>query len=163
MTKRVIIVGMLFFLLIGVCWYPVPRRSIAGRAIRLGAGEPLVAQEVNDLAEDAASIPELQTWATDILADFSERNLKEDDLEGILGANHYELSGPSIPEFVDATWSTKPSFVAVRYSDEGHPECVVLAWYVTGLYVGPKEFVASDRHWMMKQVKPGVFAYGRER
>lgn len=135
------------------------KRSLPGRVVRFVAGQPGAVQVAEDLADDVrqnSGLSGLQQWCTQVLARYRSGTLATDGVSSYGGT--VRLAASEIPDFIKRAWSEKPE-VSVLLSETGQPECVVIGWYLSGLAVGPPEYVLSFHPWYMNQAKPGVYAY----
>jgi hypothetical protein len=140
---------------------PSFKRSIPGHIVRFVAGKPGAVQEAEDLAEDTLRKPELaglQEWSIQVLARYRSGQLATNGAASDWSVGMVKLAPQEIPASITNAWREPPE-VSVRLSEAGQPECVAISWYLSGLVVGPPEYVLSFKPWCSKQAKPGIYAY----
>jgi hypothetical protein len=152
----VVVVACLAFVL-----SPGFKQSIPGHIVRFIAGSPGAVQGAEDLADDAVRKPELahlQDWSKQVLARYSAGQLFTNGAASYWSMGTVKLAAQEIPASITNAWHEPPE-VSVHLSEAGQPDCVVIAWYLSGLAVGPPEYVLSFKPWCSKQAKPGVYGY----
>jgi hypothetical protein len=164
MSRRTVIIGIVSLVVLSLLVFvlsPGFKRTIPGRIIRFAAGKPGAVQAAEDLAEDALRKPELahlQDWSIQVLARYRAGQLATNGAASYWSMGTVKLAAQEIPAGVTNAWQEPPE-VSVHLSEAGQPDCVVLAWYLSGLAVGPPEYALSFKPWCSKQAKPGVYGY----
>ena len=152
----VLVVACLAFVL-----SPGFKRSIPGHIVRFIAGAGGAVRAAEDLAEDAVRKPELahlQDWSIQVLSRYRAGQLVTNGAASYWSMGTIKLAPQEIPASITNAWHEPPE-VSVHLSEAGQPDCVVIAWYLSGLAVGPTEYVLSFKPWCSKQAKPGVYGY----
>ena len=137
------------------------KRSIPGHIVRFITGSPGAVQAAEDLADDALHKPELahlQDWSKQVLARYRAGQLATNGAASYWSMGTVRLAAQEIPASITNAWHEPPE-VSVHLSEAGQPDCIVIAWYLSGLAVGPPEYVLSFKPWCSKQAKPGVYGY----
>lgn len=146
----------------------VEKRGVPGRIVRWVKGESGAHQVVNDLAEDIRrqpSLAQLQSWSVETMARFRSGELRTNGSPAYWSVGTIRLASQERPAFVTQEWGLTNRLgegspeLSILLSTNGHPECVVIAWYLHGIVVGPPEYRLSFQPWCHSEAKPGVYAY----
>ena len=174
---RLKILSLIFLIFVGwagsIYWQATQKkRSPLGRVVRFFKGEAGAHQTVNDLAEDIRTLPalaQLQPWSLETLARFREGTLRTNHGSRWFPCTDIRLAEDERPAFINERWGRTndwgqgdPEIVIVR-STNGQPECVVIAWYLHGIVVGPPDYQFAFNVWYYAKAKPGIYAYHVEK
>jgi hypothetical protein len=137
------------------------RYTTLGHVVRFLAGESGAEQTANDLADELQGrigATKLQQWAVGVLARYQGRTLRLAGRASYWSEGSVKLAPAEVPTYLTHTWPETPE-VSVRLSPAGQPECVVVGWYLYGIFVGPPSYRATENPWYLRQVQPGVYVY----
>ena len=60
-------------------------------------------------------------------------------------------------------WGEEYPEIQILCSTNGQPECVVIAWYLHGIVVGPPDYQFAFNTWYYAKAKPGIYVYHIEK
>jgi hypothetical protein len=158
-------------LLIGfvvLCWfaYPFVKRTLAGEIIRgLCRGVPPAQLWADDLADDFRTkkrLAHLQEWAVQTLARYRAGQLATNGYSKYGVERDVKIAPKEIPDWLENAWGDPPE-ILILLNDAKDPQCINVGWYLSGLLIGPSNFVTTIKPWYIVQVKPGVYAYSVEK
>ncbi len=163
-TKRKFLLLGAIFLLVGYAVFASFsgwKYTLVGHIVRFVAGEPGAKQTANDLADEVQNrfgVNKLQEWAVGALARYRSRSLRLDGKAAYWSQGTKKLASTEVPSFLTHTWPETPE-VSIRLSPTGQPECIVIGWYLYGIFVGPPTYKATENPWYLRQLQPGVYVY----
>ena len=102
---------------------------------------------------------ELQAWAVNALGRFDRHELKtvEQPEKLYFSPSRVEVAPELIPAPV---LSLNAPSVCVVTNSTGVAECISLAWYEVGIYVGSTNWqLRRESDWRLKLIRPGVYVY----
>jgi hypothetical protein len=141
--------------------FPYFKKSGPGQLIRtLLTGEAGARIAANDLADDVRNkwrLKGLQRWSTEVLARYRAGKLATNGPAQYPG--NVRLASSEVPIWLQYAWVGDPPQVSIRLTESGDAECVTVAWYLSGLLVGPTNYVQTWDPWYIVQAKPGIYAY----
>ncbi|MDH4238972.1 MAG: hypothetical protein OEW48_05385 [Phycisphaerae bacterium] len=149
------------------------RRTTLGRIVRwvfLDGGT--VAQRANDLAEDIEKkigAEKLQAWCEETMTRYKANELLTDGNSPYWSAGDIKLADEEIPEFIKNVWPKQPDAilpepdVSIYIANDGEPKYIAISWYYCGVMVGPLDYVERYSYFYLRQVKPGVYVYGKDK
>jgi hypothetical protein len=147
--------------------YPYAKRSGPGQVVRaMLTGKPGAQLWADDLADDVRHkrrLGPLQDWSVQTLARYRKGEVRTagDTVGG--GAYAVRLSSEEIPDWLTGAWRGDKPKVSVVLTESNEAESINVAWYLSGLLVGPTNYVTAWQPWYIVQVKPGIYAYSLEK
>jgi hypothetical protein len=154
---------LLVLVILGAAAYPYVKKSGPIQLMRgiltSEAGARVIA---NDLADDVRHkwrLRALQRWSTHVLARYRTGNLATNGHAAYWSLGNVQLAPQEVPFWLKHGWLGESPEFSVRVTEFGNPECVTVGWYLSGLIVGPTNYVTSLTPWYIVQAKPGIYAY----
>ena len=142
------------------------KRTGVGQHLRaLATGRPLARIWVDDLVKDVQdnpSLAQLQEWSEQTLARYRAGQLATNGQSILAGPFAIRLASDEVPDWLRNAWVRKPE-VSIQMDITMNPECVHMAWYLTGIMVGPSNYVLTSNPDYVVQIKPGMYCYGAEK
>jgi len=162
---------VLFGVFVVLCWltYPFVKQTGPVEVLRcIIRGVPEAQLEADDLADDVRtkrSLAPLQDWAVQTLARYRAGQLAttRGTKFSYFGSHSERLDPKEVPGWLRGAWSGEPPEVSVQLSESNQPECIVVSWYLSGLLVGPTNYVTKWQSGYGVQAKPGIYTYYVER
>ena len=153
---------------LGFLLFPFYKHTFPGILIRsVFRGVPPARLLADDLADDIRTkeqLAPLQDWSVRTLQRYRAGQVITTGKSAFSGPFSVRLATQEIPDWLLKTWGgDRPEVAILLNSSNNQPECVAVSWYLSGILVGPTNYVTTYRPWYIVQVKPGTYAYSIER
>ena len=126
----------------------------------LGPMMALFGEGFADRINSRAPLDELQTWAVDVLARHERGELKTKKEQGF--ASMSVLADEEVPDSVQTLGSTPPEVMVHKAPSYGCP-LVDISWRLYGVLISAPDSQPNGRFFYLRQLRPGVYVYVREK
>lgn len=110
-----------------------------------------------------SDLEKLEAWGRQLLQKYSDKSLKlaPQPWKTLHGAP--EISADEIPPEIQTLWEDRPTSYAIEDFDNDGQTCVLVSWYLCGILVGKPDYKTTFRAFDVREVRPGVYFFIREK